>query len=253
MRNNSEDVAHLPMVFMGKIHKFFQHLASFSQNSINTNKVELGLLDLGNKHVKTAVKLVSKFFKKMVDHIDDNSIPKDIPTFAKSIFVEQTLGGFVLAPRTTEAPKANATQPTTSNEGGKRKMNSQEQPADQKKPRKELSDKSLKMGIFHIKKVTPAAKALPDKTLLKDSTGICVDFCSQEKKCNFLHQLCKNGKHHTNWKNVPNEDKLVLLKHMDSMGLMWFDAATFEKHKITIPPKYAHLLWDATGPRQKST
>ena len=119
--------------------------------------------------------------------------------------------------------------------------------------RKEFSDKSLKMGIFHVKAGTPAAKALPDKTLLKDGAGICLDFCSQEKKCNFLHQLCKNGNYYTNWKNVPNEDKLVLLKHIDSTGLMWLDAATFEKNKIAIPPKYAHLLGDATGPKQKST
>ncbi len=52
---------------------------------------------------------------------------------------------------------------------------------------------------------------------------------------------------------MPNEDKLVLLKHMDSTGLRWLDAATFEKHKIAVPPKYAHLLGDATGPKQKST
>jgi hypothetical protein len=89
--------------------------------------------------------------------------------------------------------------------------------------------------------------------LLKDGAGICLDFCSQEKKCNFPHQLCKNGNHYTNWKNMPNEDKLVLLKHMDSTGLRWLDAATFEKHKIAVPPKYAHLLGDATGPKQKST
>ena len=33
---------HLPMVFISKIHQFFMHLASFSQNSINTNKIETG-------------------------------------------------------------------------------------------------------------------------------------------------------------------------------------------------------------------
>jgi hypothetical protein len=48
--------------------------------------------------------------------------------------------------------------------------------------RKEFSDKSLKMGIFHVKAGTPAAKALPDKTLLKDGARICLDFCSQVKK-----------------------------------------------------------------------
>jgi hypothetical protein len=108
------------------------------------------------------------------------------------------------------------------------------------------------MGIFHVKAGTPVAKALPDKTLLEDSTGICLDFCSQDKKCNFPHQLCKNGKQYMNWKYMPNEDKLVLYKHMDRMGLMWFNAATFEKHKIIIPPKYAHLLGNATGPNRST-
>ncbi len=108
IRNNHENLAHLPMVFMGKIHQFFQHLASFSQNSVNTNKVELGLLDFDDKHIKTAVKLASNFFKKMVDHIDDNSLPKEVSTFAKSLFVEQTSGGLTLATCTSKAPKGNA-------------------------------------------------------------------------------------------------------------------------------------------------
>jgi hypothetical protein len=189
----------------------------------------------------------------MVDHIDDNSLSKEAPTFAKSLFVEQTSGGFMLATRTSKTSKGNANQPAASNEGGKRKSSGEESSGTQKKSRKEFLDKSLKMGIFHVKKDTPAAKAIPDKALLKDGAGICLDFCSQGKKCNFPHQLCKNGRHITNWKNVPDEDKLVLLKHMDSTGLMWLDAAIFEKHKVTIPPKYTHLLGDASGPKQKST
>jgi hypothetical protein len=52
MHNNMDSIAHLPMVFMAKIHQVFQLLASFSQNLINTNKVELGLANLDNKHVK---------------------------------------------------------------------------------------------------------------------------------------------------------------------------------------------------------
>ncbi len=42
MRDNSDSNAHLPMVFMAKNHQFFMHLASFSQNSINTNKNQSG-------------------------------------------------------------------------------------------------------------------------------------------------------------------------------------------------------------------
>ena len=253
MRDNQENLMHLPMVFMGKIHQFFQNLATFSQNSVNTNKVELGLADLDDKSIKIAIRLASKFFKKMVDHIDDNSLPKEVPSFAKNLFVEQTSGGFALAHCRIEHSKTEATQPTAPNESGKRKPSTEEASGMHKKQRKEFSDKSLKMGIFHIKKDAPAAKAIPDKSLLKDGAGICLDFCCQGRKCNFPHQLCKNGRHITNWKNLPDEDKLVLLKHMDSSGLMWLDAATFEKHKITISPEHSHLLGDATGPKQKST
>jgi hypothetical protein len=160
-------IAHLPMVFMAKIHQVFQILAFFSQNLINTNKVELGLADLDDKHVKTAIKLATKFFKKMVNHINNNSVPKEVPTFAKNLFVEQNLGGFAIAPPTIIAPKSNPTaQPATSKEVGKCKTNGKEPEvvAGNKKPRKEFSNKSLKMGIFHVKAGTLVAKALPDKT-----------------------------------------------------------------------------------------
>ena len=42
MHDNSDSIAHLPVIFMSKIHQFFMHLASFSQNLINTNKIEIG-------------------------------------------------------------------------------------------------------------------------------------------------------------------------------------------------------------------
>jgi hypothetical protein len=42
--------------------------------------------------VSTAVKLASKFFSKMQEHVDDNSIPKDVPAFARSIFVNAAGG-----------------------------------------------------------------------------------------------------------------------------------------------------------------
>jgi hypothetical protein len=58
------------------------------------------------------------------------------------------------------------------------------------------------MGLFHVKRGTPASKALPDKSTLKDGASICMEFCSHKKKCNYPHQLCKNGKHYTNWKKV---------------------------------------------------
>jgi hypothetical protein len=92
MRDNSDCIAHLPMIFMSKIHQFFMHLASFSQNSINTNKIETGNDKFETRSVSVAVKLASKFLAKMQEHIDDNSIPKDVPAFAKSFFVKASGG-----------------------------------------------------------------------------------------------------------------------------------------------------------------
>jgi hypothetical protein len=40
------------------------------------------------------------------------------------------------------------------------------------------------MGLFHVKKGTPASKALPNKSTLKNRVSICMDFCCHEKKCN---------------------------------------------------------------------
>jgi len=160
---------------MSKIHQFFMHLASFSQNLINTNKIETGNDKFETRSVSVAVKLASNFFAKMQEHIDDNSIPKDVPAFAKSFFVEAR-GGFVPAPPAAEAAKPAANQPTDANGGGKRKGNGEaEQQAEGQKKKRNTSDKSLKMGLFHLKKGTPASKALPEKSTLKD--GICLDFC----------------------------------------------------------------------------
>ena len=89
MRDNSDSIAHVPFILMGKLHQCFQHLASFSQNSINTHKVEVSDNTLDVKQVTIAVKLISKFFKKMTEHIEDSSVPKDIPPFARTFFVEQ--------------------------------------------------------------------------------------------------------------------------------------------------------------------
>ena len=250
MRDNSDGITHLPMVFMSKIHQFFMHLASFSQNSINTNKIEIGDSTFETKQVSVAVKLASKFLGKMQEHIEDNSIPKEVPAFAKSFFVEATGGGFIPVPPAAEATKPVANQPAEANGGGKQKGNGlaeQQAAAGQKKPRN-TSDKSLKMGLFHMKKGTPASKALPEKGTLKE--GVCLDFCCHERKCNYNHLLCKNGKHYTNWKNVPEEDRRILLVHMAKFGLMWLDADTFKKHENVIAPEFAHLLGDATGPKR---
>ena len=76
MRDNSKSIANLPFVFMAKLHQFFQDLASFSQNSVNTNKVEINHQNFDVKQVATAVRLMTKFIKKMTEHIEDSPVPK---------------------------------------------------------------------------------------------------------------------------------------------------------------------------------
>jgi hypothetical protein len=113
------------------------HLASFSQNSINTNKIELGDNDFNTKMVVTAVKLALKFFSKVQEHIDDNSFPKDVPAFARGFFADAAGGGFVQASAIAEQPPANTStrQPAEANPNGKRKPNGEEQEGGKKKPR----------------------------------------------------------------------------------------------------------------------
>jgi hypothetical protein len=35
--------------------------------------------------------------------------------------------------------------------------------------------------------------------------------------------LCRNSKHYTTWKNIPDKDKAVLLTHMDEKKKMWLN------------------------------
>jgi hypothetical protein len=58
-------------------------------------------------------------------------------------------------------------------------------------------------------------------------------------------------KHYTNWKHVPDEDKPMLLSHMNKTSLMWLNAETFEKHKQTVLTEYAHLLGNTKGMKPK--
>jgi hypothetical protein len=97
MRNNKDAIVHLPMIFMGKLLQLFQHLASFLQNSINTSKDEIGHSALEIKHITIGMKHAAKFINKMFKHINNNSVSKEIPAFAKGLFVKQTVGCIALA------------------------------------------------------------------------------------------------------------------------------------------------------------
>jgi hypothetical protein len=176
---------------MAKLHQFFQNLALFSQNSVNTNLVGHGATgkELDIRNVSIAVKFAVKFWKKMNNHIEDNTVLKDIPSFARTMFVEQDSGVVAAAP--VAVNKSTATSTTLIETKGKK---SGDEPS-KKKQKWETSDKSLKMGLFHMEKGATMATALPEKGKLKED--MCMDFCCHDKKCNFPHLLCRNGKHYT--------------------------------------------------------
>ena len=113
MHDNKDVIAHLPIYFMAKIHQLFRYLASFSHNSINTNKVEIGELDLETKQIIQSLllkmlehiddnsipqNLCQSLKLKMLEHMDRNSIPQNIPAFAKSLFVEAPKAGLPTNP-----------------------------------------------------------------------------------------------------------------------------------------------------------
>ncbi len=230
---NAQQFAHLPMLFMAKLHQFFQNLALFSQNCVNTNLVEHSTTgdELDIRNVSIVVKFAAMFWKKVNDHIKDDTIPKVIPSFACAMFVEPASG--IVAPAPVAVNKSTTTSTASIGAKGKKYGN---EPS-KKKQKWETSNKSLKMGLFHMEIGATMATALPEKGKLKED--ICMDFCCHDKKCNFPHLLCRNGKHYTTWKNVPNKDKAVLLTHMDKKKKMWLNAKTFARHKVTIAPKFS--------------
>ncbi len=237
---------------MGKLHQFFQHLALFSQNSINTNKVEHGIMTsdqgLDSKIIAIVVKLGSKFLKKMAEHIEDNMVPKEVPSFTRSLFTKTSSIPLLLANTNGVVATVPAIAPATKSKGGKKKEGEQ---TGRKKQKREggPSNKSLQMGLFHTKNGLSAGAAHPEKGNLKDE--ICLDFCSHSRTCSKPHQVCTNGKHYTHWNRIPDEDKTLILAHCNSTGKMWLDTETFKKHEIVIPPKFTHLLSDASGPKPK--
>jgi hypothetical protein len=180
----------------------------------------------------------------MTEHIEDDTVPKEVPSFVRSLFTDSSSGPELI----NVAPIVPAATIMTQSEGGKKKYG--KEPSRKKKKREgRPSNKSLGMGLFHTKKGISAGQAHPKKGKLKDD--ICLDFCSHTRKCSKPHQVCTNGKHYTHWNRIPDEDKTVILEHCNSTGKMWLDAETLKKHKIVIPPEYVHLLSDGSGPKPK--
>jgi hypothetical protein len=158
--------------------------------------------------------------------------------------------GFILVAKSDKLKKPDAIQPTalSVSGGGKPKLQGNEQEG-KKKPKKEFSDKSLKMGLYHLKEGTPAIKALPDKSTRKDSISVCLDFLPQ-KEVQHAPSAVQEWQALYQLEECTQQQQSHFAKHMDRTGLMWLNAETFKKHKILIAPKCIHLLGNANGPKQ---
>ena len=251
---NESALAHLPFIFMSQLHSVFKACAGFSQNSINNNIVELGNNDkLDIKLLTTAIRTVSKFYVKMLEHIEENSVPTNIPVFAKDMFVDNsktapiriTDQSGIINAVVGKKPNDPPTTPIV-----KKRKSTGDDGLDKKKPNKKGANKALEKGIFFLKDLSlPAMKVLPEKNAL--SKGLCLDFCSHGRACKRPTALC-NFEHYMKWSDIPTEDKTVLLKHMDKTGSMWLDSDAV-KDNSEIPSEFAYLLGNATGPKPKST
>jgi hypothetical protein len=124
---------------MAKIHQFCQSLASFSQNSVNTNMVEINDSNFDVKHIDIVVRLVATFIDEMTKH-NDSSVPEEILPFTRSFFVKKDSAKITLAVTTKQ--KANTMQPDATIEDSKHKSEGTNPVPKKVKVPKEFSDKS---------------------------------------------------------------------------------------------------------------
>ncbi len=114
MRNNSMFIVHLLLFlwknFTGFVGILLPSLRTPStQNSVNTNKVEINNQNFNVKQVIAVVELMIKFIKKMTEHIEDRSVSKEIPPFARTFFIKQDSRQITLAATTEQ--KTDVKQP----------------------------------------------------------------------------------------------------------------------------------------------
>jgi len=232
---NSNQLAHLHFIFMQKLHHLFVLLAQFSSNSKNTNSVKLGMSSFDNKNLTVGIKYASSFLTKMEEYVAEDSVPTDVPSFARGIIQS-------LTPAETKSAKT-----LTSN--GPTKL-SEEEP-DKKKQKKLVGKKNTdftKLGLFHAKAGIEDGKIFPNTLTLP----LCNKFCLQGRACDKPKQACKFA-HVVNWKSIKEEDQNEILKHCIATNNLWLDEETMKKHKAELPKDFEHLLGDASGPKSKKS
>ncbi len=86
---------------MQKLHHVFVLLAQFLSNSKNTNSIKLGKSTFDNKNLNVTIKYASSFLINMEEYLTEDSVPTDVPSFARGIIES-------LKPAETESAKTLA-------------------------------------------------------------------------------------------------------------------------------------------------
>ena len=238
----SNKVPQLPYIFLNMLHKVLSQLANFSTNSVNNNLIEHG--DNGSQLkadlVIKIVKFVTRFFASIDNHIMEGTVPDSVPTFTPRDANPKILSA-VVAPIDDAAPskvKSDASPPGTP----ARERNAKKQKV---KPAPGATD-FTKAGLFRCKEGTPIGELFPNDLEKK----LCSFFSFHDKKCTKPNQAC-DFQHIGKWDKIPPGDQTKILEHCHSAQgkIVWLDAATFTKHKVAVPEKYAYLLGDSNGPK----
>ena len=243
---NKSRMPHLPYFFLNMLQHFFAQQAKFSANSLNTNKVEHG--DNGStlitKVLDQTVKYSVRFFKRISDHIAEDTVPSSIPRFtpahahpSNKISTITTSIGMATIGQDYTKKMPDASPPGTPS---KERLN--------KKARGGLkptggTDQN-KLGLFHSKEGIKPKDLFPSDL---ESTP-CAFFCFQNKKCTRPRYLCPRP-HNVKWDAIKPDNQAKILKHFSDMGNGWLDAETFNNFKIEIPQKLCFPSWQCIWPK----
>jgi hypothetical protein len=230
----------------------FAQQARFSANTLNTNKVEHG--DDGStlviKQLEQTVKYCSRFFKKMSDHVAEDSIPDSVPRFTprhalpsnQVCTVIDAVAAFAVNPGETKKKPDSSPPGTPARERRLKKARNGNKPTGGGGP------DQAKLGLFHSKKGLRPEELFPGDL---ESTP-CAFFFSQDKKCNRPQSSCPRP-HVVKWETIKPGDQNKILVHFSNTGNGWFDAETMKKHNAEVLAEYSYLLGDANGPKARST
>jgi hypothetical protein len=230
--NNKKSLEHLHFDSMQKLHQVFIKLASFSSNSKKSHAIKHNAEHpkFYLKDINSAVKLVSTFFEKMQDNIDNKSMTgRDVPAFANVLPILVS----------AKHPHLNVRDKSTT-----QRTNQDFDARGLIRPKKECLPRT-NLGLFH-------AKPGSDQGLFPRLRGKppCNNFFIQGRACDKLCQICKFP-HVTSWKMFEKDNQEAILEHANKTGNIWLDKATFKNQKAETPQKYQHLLGDANGPKPK--